>query len=97
MFQLFGNAVGQVALVSILIGAGLPALFAFGIRALAIGAGGAAEVDNAPGRPVMKLVAYLCFGLVLAVITVGITIIVSSGFGYQVSFEHVFPTFVKKH
>ena len=97
MFQLFSNAVGQVALISVLVGAGLPALFAFGIRALASGAGGAAEVDIAPARPAMTWVAYLCFALVIAVITVGITIIVSSGFGYQVSFEHVFPTFVKKH
>lgn len=97
MFQLFSAAVGQVALVAVLIGAGLPALFAFGIRALASGAGGAAEVGNEPGRPAMKLVAYLCFALVLGVIAVGIAIIVSSGFGYHVSFEHVFPTFVKKH
>ena len=75
----------------------LPALFAVGIRAFAIGAGGSAEVDHAPGRPAMKLVAYLCFAVVLAVIAIGLAIIISSGFGYQVSFEHVFPTFVKKH
>lgn len=97
MFQLFGNAVGQVALVSILIGAGLPALFALGIRSLATGSGGSAEISNEPGKPAMKVVAYVCFALVLAVIAVGISIIVSSGFGYRVSFDHVFPTFVKKH
>ena len=74
MFQLFGNAVGQVAMVSILIGAGLPALFAFGIRAMAIGAGGSAEVSDAPGRPAMKLVAYLCFALVIAVIAWVVTL-----------------------
>ena len=34
--------------------------------------------------------------LVLAVIAVGLAIIISSGFGYKVSFEHVFPTFIKK-
>lgn len=97
MFQLFGNAVGQVALAAILIGAGLPALFAFGIRAAAVGAGGAAGVSDAPGRPAMKFVASLCFALVIAVIAIGITIIVSSGFGYRVSFDNVFPTLVKKH
>ena len=31
-----------------------------------------------------------------AVIAVGLAIIISSGFGYKVSFEHVFPTFIKK-
>ena len=42
MLQLFGNAIGQVVAISILVGAGLPALFAFGVRALAVGAGGSA-------------------------------------------------------
>lgn len=96
MFQLFGNALGQVVLISVLVGAGLPALFAFGVRALALGSGGAAEVDHRPGRPALTVVAYLCFALVLAVIAAGITIIVSSGLGYHVSFDNVIPTFAKK-
>lgn len=96
MFQLFGNALGQVALASILIGAGLPALFAFGIRALAAGAGGSAEISGDAGKPVMKIVAWITFALVLAVIAIGLAIIISSGFGYKVSFEHFIPTFVKK-
>ncbi len=96
MFQLFGNALGQVALASILIGAGLPALFAFGIRALAAGAGGSAEISGDAGKPMMKIVAWITFALVLAVIAIGLAIIISSGFGYKVSFEHFFPTFIKK-
>ncbi|MFT3861367.1 hypothetical protein [Micropruina sp.] len=96
MFQLFGNALGQVALASILIGAGLPALFAFGIRALAVGSGGSAEVSGEAGKPMMKIVAWICFAIVLAVIAVGLAIIISSGFGYKVSFDHFFPTFIKK-
>lgn len=97
MFQLFGNAIGQVLLVSVLVGAGLPALFAFGIRALAHGAGGAAEVDAAAPRPLMTTIAYVCFAIVVAVIAVGITIIVASGFGYRVSFDQLLPMLVKKH
>ena len=54
MFQLFGNAIGQVVAVSVLVGAGLPALFAFGIRALAAGEGGSAEVSGVAGKPAMK-------------------------------------------
>ena len=96
MLQLFGNEIGQVVAISILGGAGLPALFAFGVRALAVGAGGSAEVTGEAGKPAMKMVAWLCFALVLAVIAVGLAIIISSGFGYKVSFEHVFPTFIKK-
>lgn len=96
MFQLFGNALGQVVAASILVGAGLPALFAFGVRALAIGAGGSAEVNGDAARPGMKIVAWVCFVLVVTVVAVGLAIIISSGFGYKVSFEHVFPTFIKK-
>ena len=96
MFQLFGNAIGQVLAISVVVGGGLPALFAVGIRAMAAGAGGGAEVDHASARPAMKLVGYACFALVLAVIALGLTIIVASGFGYHVSFAHVFPTLVEK-
>ncbi|MBK8446434.1 MAG: hypothetical protein IPL41_07065 [Micropruina sp.] len=96
MFQLFGVAISQVVAISILVGAGLPALFAFGIRALAAGAGGNAEVSGAVGKPAMKVLAWVLFALVLAVIAVGLAVIVSSGFGYKVSFEHFFPTFIEK-
>ncbi len=96
MFQLFGSAISQVVAVSVIIGAGLPALFAFGVRALAVGAGGSAEVSGDAGKPVMKLVAWITFALVLAVIAIALAIIISSGFGYKVSFEHIFPTFIKK-
>ena len=44
----------------------------------------------------MKVLAWVVFALVLAVIAVGLAIIVSSGFGYKVSFDHIFPTFIKK-
>ncbi|MFT3831743.1 MAG: hypothetical protein QM711_00255 [Micropruina sp.] len=96
MFQLFGNAIGQVVAISIIVGAGLPALFAFGVRALAVGSGGSAEVSGEAGKPAMKVVAWIAFALVLAVIAIGLAIIISSGFGYKVSFEHIFPTFIKK-
>ncbi len=97
MLQLFGNAIGQVVLVSILVGAGLPALFALGIRSMALSSGGPAEVDaGTPARPVMKVVGWLCFAVVLAVVALGLTVIVSSGFGYHISFQNIFPTLVKK-
>lgn len=97
MAQLFFSAIGQVLLIGLIVGAGLPALFAVGVRALAYGAGGDAELDHAAPKPLGTLVGYLCFAVVLAVILLGIAIIVSSGFGYQVSFEHIYPTFAKKH
>jgi len=96
MLSHFVDAVWQVALISVLVGAGLPALFALGIKAMAYGVGGDAEISHESGHPVGKVVGYLIFALVLAFILTGIAIIVSSGLGMKVSFENIYPTFVPK-
>ncbi|WP_066911885.1 hypothetical protein [Millisia brevis] len=87
----------RVLLVSLVLGAGLPALFALGVRSLAFGIGGSAEADIAARpHPIGRLLAALCFGLVVLFVALGITVVVASGFGKQVSFEHVYPTVVDK-
>ncbi len=86
----------KVLLVSILLGAGLPAVFAAGVRSLAYGQGGEAEVDHARPHPVGMVLAGLCFLVVLVAIGLGLTYIVSSGFGYVLSFDHVIPELKKK-
>ena len=43
-----------------------------------------------------RVLAALCFAVVLAGVALGITFIVASGFGYALSFEHVYPTLVEK-
>ncbi|HVK45148.1 MAG TPA: hypothetical protein VM429_09630 [Micropruina sp.] len=95
MMQLFGGALGQVLLVSILVGAGLPALVGLGIRALAVSDGGSAMVDDAAPRPALKVIGYLCFAVAVSVVVLGLIIIISSGFGYHVSFANGF-SLVKK-
>jgi hypothetical protein len=93
---------GRVLLVCLVLGAGLPALFALGVRALAYGSGGAAQVHAngvsvpAPHRA-GATVAYLCFTIVVLAVALGITFIVASGFGMALSFEHIYPTLVDKH
>lgn len=96
MWQSFGIAFVQVLGLGLVVGAGLPAIFAIGVRALAYGAGGDAEVDHAAGKPIGTVLAYTLFAIVALVILTGLVIIISSGFGYTVSFEHIFPTFIKK-
>jgi hypothetical protein len=86
----------QVLLAGLLLGAGLPSVFALGIRSLAWGTGGAAEVDDGSPHPVGRVLATLCFGVVLAGVALGITFIVASGFGMALSFEHIYPTLVEK-
>jgi hypothetical protein len=82
----------RVLAAGLLLGAGLPLLFALGVRSLAAGAG---ATGSAP-RPLGKPLAWLLFLVVIALVLLGITFIVASGFGKALSFEHVFPTIVDK-
>ena len=86
----------KVLVAGVLLGAGLPAIFALGIRALAYGAGGDAEVDHEAGHPIGKVLAILCFALVVIGLALGITYIVATGFGKTLSFQNVYPTLVSK-
>ncbi len=86
----------KVLAAGLLLGAGLPAVFALGIRALAFGVGGDAEVDHAPPHPVGKLLAAICFAVVVAGVALGITIVVASGVGKEVVFDPILPMIVDK-
>lgn len=90
------DGAGQVLLYGVLLGAGIPLVFAMGIRALAFGNGGQATDAHGDVHPVGRLVAGLCFALVVLAVALGITVIVAAGFGQEVSFEHVYPVLVAK-
>ncbi|PPF26791.1 hypothetical protein C5C06_10715, partial [Rathayibacter tritici] len=51
MFSLFLSAAGQVALVAVLLGAGLPVLFAVGVRSFALASGAVSAGAPAAGAP----------------------------------------------
>ena len=91
----------KILLACLLLGAGLPALFAVGIRAMAWGAGGEAEVHESgvsgpTPHPLGTVAGYLCFTIVLLGVVLGITFIVASGFGKAVTFDHIYPTITNK-
>jgi hypothetical protein len=91
----------KVLLAGLVLGAGLPLLFALGIRSLAWGAGGDAEVHTTgaagpKANPAGTALGYLLFLIVLAGVALGITFIVAGGFGKALSFEHIYPTIVNK-
>lgn len=90
------TAIWQVLILGLLIGAGLPALFALGIRAMAYGVGGDAEISHERGHPIGRLLGLLCFLAVVLAVALGITVIVSSGFGKSVTFDGVLPVLVDK-
>jgi hypothetical protein len=95
--QYAAEAAWKVLAVGLVLGAGLPMVFAFGVRSLAWGTGGSAEVDvDAKPHAAGRALAVVCFAVVLAGIALGLTIIIATGQGKVVSFDHVYPTIVDK-
>ena len=85
----------RVLVVGLVLGAGLPAVFALGIRALAYGQGGDAELSHVRPHPVGKVLAGLAFAVVVAGVLLGLTVIVASGVGKEVVFDP-FPMIIDK-
>ena len=70
------NALANVAVVGLIVGAGLPTLFAVGVRALA----GPGSRDHSGRRPPARVaIAMGSFGTVVAAIVVAVALIVSGG------------------
>jgi hypothetical protein len=69
-------ALGQVVLFGLLVGAGLPAVFALGVRALE---GPGARAGKHAERSLLRtIVAWTCFGLVAAA-AIGAVVFIASG------------------
>lgn len=108
MFPLFLDAAWKVAISALILGAGLPALFAVGVRSLVLAgaeAGAAVRIDDGAaqseargtGSPVvLRVLGIVCIALVLLAVAVGLTVIIASGFGKAVSFDSVIPMIVDK-
>ncbi|HEX9951925.1 MAG TPA: hypothetical protein VGB53_09175 [Rubricoccaceae bacterium] len=73
-------AIWQVLVVGLLLGAGLPALFALGMRSLSAGrmagADGHLRTDAPPVSALGRIGAVLCFGLVIVAALFGLVVIV---------------------
>jgi hypothetical protein len=99
MFSLFLHDIWKVLIYSLVLGAGLPVVYAIGVRASALGTVGADGVQTAAVRRrhvLGRAAAGVCFVIVLAGIGLGLAYIWASGQGEQLSFEHGYPTFVPK-
>lgn len=100
VFGLEMKSLGQILLVGLIAGAGLPLIFSLGIRASAWGAGGDAEVEGggavARAHPLGRVLAVICFAVVVACVILGLVYIIASGFGKVLDFSNVFPQIVDK-
>jgi hypothetical protein len=92
------ETIWKVALASLILGAGLPVLFATGVRSLAWGAGGGAEVSEARPNPIGKVLATVIFAIVAYAVVSGIVYIIATGKGgsYDITFKHLYPEIYKK-
>jgi len=79
------TAMWQVLAVSLLLGAGLPALFALGLRSLSAGrtvtVGATAATDSSRPSPAGMAGAIVCFGISIAAVVFGIVVII---FGQEI-------------
>ena len=102
MFGLFLEDIWKVLLYSLVLGAGLPVVYALGVRASALGTAGADGTEGLQTTSLRrrhafgKAVAGVCFAIVLAGVGLGLAYIWASGHGEQLSFEQGYPTFVPK-
>lgn len=90
----------RVLLVGMVLGAGLPAMFAFGVRALAWGTGGDAEIHDPDvtlkPHPFGRVVAYTVFTLVVLFVLLGIGYIIAHGLGWNITFNGILPEFTPR-
>jgi hypothetical protein len=91
------HAIWKILVFGVILGAGLPTIFALGVRSMALGQGGEAEVHaagTAPASPnsIGNVLAFICFAIVLVAVVLGITYIVATGLGKVMTFDHIYPT-----
>lgn len=71
-FNAIAKSLGEVTLIALLLGAGLPLIFTVGIRFWSMEP---ATVEGAPAaarNPIASAVAYLCFAIVVVAVVLGI-------------------------
>jgi hypothetical protein len=95
------EAIWKMLLASLVLGAGLPALYGRGIRAMAWGAGGEAEVDETGVtvprlHPFGKVIGWILVAIVLYGVVCALLFIIATGLGYKVDFTHLIPMFEPK-
>ena len=83
------EAAWRVLVAALILGAGLPALYGFGVRQLAIA--GRVEAQAKSRAVLHRGVAWASFGLAVLAVLLGLTYIVAHGFGVKVTFNGLMP------
>jgi hypothetical protein len=73
----------RILIAGLIIGAGLPALFAVGVRLNAAGAGATGDSEVAHRNPVLAAIGWVVFAVVLAAVIVGVLFIARDFIGHH--------------
>lgn len=87
------NGAWQVLIAGLFLGAGLPALFAAGVRIRATGRGAYGNKSRTAGVWISSII----FAVVILCVIFAIVVIGADGMGYKVAFDGITPYFAKKH
>ncbi|GAB4013472.1 hypothetical protein [Nocardioides ultimimeridianus] len=88
------EALWKVLVAGLVLGAGLPAVFAVGIRGLAMAGDGGTAADGEVGsrpNPLGNVLAAVMFLVVAYGIVAGLLFIIASGQGKDLTFDHIVP------
>ncbi|MFT3861789.1 hypothetical protein [Micropruina sp.] len=83
----------RVLLAGLLLGSGLPILFALGVKSLAWANG---DLPDRPANRAGKVIAVALFAIVLLAVLLGISYIVAHGLGYTLVWNGPLPSFTAK-
>lgn len=86
----------KVLAAGLVLGAGLPVLYALSVRGMAMAHGAGAVIGEQTAKPYGKVIAWALLLVILLAVSYGLSFIVATGLGKQVTFEHVIPWFVDK-
>lgn len=87
------NGFWQVLLAGLLLGSGLPILFALGVKSIAWAHG---DLPDRAANPAGKVLAGALFAVVLLAVLLGLSYIVAHGFGYTIAFDGLMPSISKR-
>jgi len=87
------DGAGRVLIAGMLLGAGLPVLFALGVKSLAWANG---DLPGRQANPLGRVIAVVLFSIVVMAVVLGLGYIVAHGFGYSIVWDGMQPTISKK-
>jgi len=85
-FDAIATSLGEVMLIALVLGAGLPLIFAVGVR---FWSQETATADGAPGgrNAAAQAIAYLCFAIVVLAVMVGILYVAKDFISHTVDIQ----------